>query len=154
MTMHLCFDLLLLCAPCMVRSSQQRPRQHSISYLPVPPCPQVRCAGAVWLVSLLLYCGRHPRLLPLLPDVQQALSSLLGDQNELTQVGLGWRGAGNVSVAVCPLKCLLTQSAFLLGRFPAPHPMLFPPHRRWQAVGWLLCTTWLVRAPARPCSTP
>ncbi|EFN52702.1 hypothetical protein CHLNCDRAFT_138705 [Chlorella variabilis] len=46
---------------------------------------EVRCAGAVWLVSLLLYCGRHPRLLPLLPDVQQALSSLLGDQNELTQ---------------------------------------------------------------------
>ena len=50
------------------------------------PHPQVRCAGAVWLVSLLLHCGRHPRLLPLLPDAQQALSQLLGDQNELTQV--------------------------------------------------------------------
>ena len=50
---------------------------------------EVRCAGAVWLVSLLLYCGRHPRLLPMLPDIQQALSALLGDQNELTQVRLG-----------------------------------------------------------------
>jgi proteasome component ECM29 len=49
------------------------------------PRVEVRCAGAVWLVSLLLYCGHHPRLLPLLPDVQQALGSLLGDQNELTQ---------------------------------------------------------------------
>lgn len=48
--------------------------------------PQVRCAGAVWLVSLLLHCGRHPRLVPLLPDAQEALSQLLGDQSELTQV--------------------------------------------------------------------
>jgi hypothetical protein len=32
-----------------------------------------------------LHCGRHPRLAPLLPDIQQALSALLGDQNELTQ---------------------------------------------------------------------
>lgn len=46
---------------------------------------EVRCAGAVWLVSLLLHCGRHPRLVPLLPDIQEALSQLLGDQNELTQ---------------------------------------------------------------------
>ncbi|PRW21127.1 proteasome-associated ECM29-like protein isoform X1 [Chlorella sorokiniana] len=46
---------------------------------------EVRCAGAVWLVSLLLHCRRHPRLVPLLPEAQQALSQLLGDQNELTQ---------------------------------------------------------------------
>lgn len=49
----------------------------------------MRCAGAVWLVSLLLHCRRHPRLVPLLPEAQQALSQLLGDQNELTQV---WGG--------------------------------------------------------------
>ena len=61
---------------------------------PLPPSPsplpfphqQTRCAGAVWLVSLLLQSGRHPRLAPLLPDIQAALSQLLGDPNELTQV--------------------------------------------------------------------
>ena len=31
---------------------------------------QVRCAGAVWLVSLLLYTGHHPRLMALLPQVR------------------------------------------------------------------------------------
>ncbi|PSC71704.1 proteasome-associated ECM29-like protein [Micractinium conductrix] len=46
---------------------------------------ETRCAGAVWLVSLLLQSGRHPRLAPLLPDIQAALSQLLGDPNELTQ---------------------------------------------------------------------
>ena len=49
----------------------------------------MRGAGAVWLFSLLLHCRQHPRLVPLLPEAQQALSQLLGDQNELTQV---WRG--------------------------------------------------------------
>lgn len=60
---------------------------------PLAVPPQVRCAGAVWLVSLLLHCGRHPRLVPLLPDAQEALSQLLGDQNELTQVrgSASWR---------------------------------------------------------------
>lgn len=59
----------------------------SLNYPPCCPRRQVRCAGAVWLVSLLLHCGRHPALVPLLPDAQEALSQLLGDQNELTQVG-------------------------------------------------------------------
>ncbi len=54
------------------------------------PALQVRCAGALWLVSLLLHCRRHPRLVPLLPEAQQALSQLLGDQNELTQVHIGF----------------------------------------------------------------
>jgi len=40
----------------------------------------------VWLLSLVSYTGRHPRLLPLLPDIQDAFSQLLGDTNELTQV--------------------------------------------------------------------
>ena len=46
---------------------------------------QVRCAGCVWLLSLISYTGRHPALLPVLPDVQDAFSHLLGDANELTQ---------------------------------------------------------------------
>ncbi|CAN6357538.1 unnamed protein product [Urochloa humidicola] len=44
-----------------------------------------RCAGTVWLVSLAMYCGRHPKILELLPQIQEALSHLLGDPNELTQ---------------------------------------------------------------------
>ncbi|RLM58427.1 hypothetical protein C2845_PM18G00010 [Panicum miliaceum] len=44
-----------------------------------------RCAGTVWLVSLTMYCGRHPKILELLPQIQEALSHLLGDPNELTQ---------------------------------------------------------------------
>ncbi|KAF5832303.1 proteasome stabiliser-domain-containing protein [Dunaliella salina] len=46
---------------------------------------EVRCAAAVWLVSLLTYCGRHPALLPRLSEIQEALGGLLGDANELTQ---------------------------------------------------------------------
>ena len=46
----------------------------------------MRCAGCVWLLSLVSYTGRHPKILPLLPDIQDAFSHLLGDSNELTQV--------------------------------------------------------------------
>ncbi|KAJ7569419.1 hypothetical protein O6H91_01G077400 [Diphasiastrum complanatum] len=44
-----------------------------------------RCAGCVWLVSLIIYCGRHKKLQLLLPEIQEALCHLLGDRNELTQ---------------------------------------------------------------------
>lgn len=29
-----------------------------------------RCAGTVWLLSLTIYCGRHPAIQQLLPDIQ------------------------------------------------------------------------------------
>lgn len=29
-----------------------------------------RCAGTVWLLSLTIYCGRHPAIQKLLPDIQ------------------------------------------------------------------------------------
>ncbi|KAI3814371.1 hypothetical protein L1987_19124 [Smallanthus sonchifolius] len=44
-----------------------------------------RCSGTVWLVSLTMYCGRHPSIQKLLPDIQEAFSHLIGEQNELTQ---------------------------------------------------------------------
>ncbi|XP_048529330.1 proteasome adapter and scaffold protein ECM29 [Triticum urartu] len=44
-----------------------------------------RCAGTVCLVSLTMYCGRHPKILELLPQIQEAFSHLIGDSNELTQ---------------------------------------------------------------------
>ncbi|KAL2941950.1 Proteasome adapter and scaffold protein ECM29 [Bienertia sinuspersici] len=44
-----------------------------------------RCAGTVWLLSLTMYCGRHHTIQKLLPDIQEAFSHLLGEQNELTQ---------------------------------------------------------------------
>ncbi|KAL3683346.1 hypothetical protein R1sor_001368 [Riccia sorocarpa] len=44
-----------------------------------------RCAGCVWLVSLISYCGKHARVQKMLPEIQEALSHLLGDPNELTQ---------------------------------------------------------------------
>ncbi|KAJ4979048.1 hypothetical protein NE237_009828 [Protea cynaroides] len=44
-----------------------------------------RCAGSVWLLSLTMYCGHHPKIQQLLPEIQEAFSHLLGEQNELTQ---------------------------------------------------------------------
>lgn len=44
-----------------------------------------RCAGTVWLLSLTMYCGRHHTIQKLLPDIQEAFSHLLGEQNELVQ---------------------------------------------------------------------
>ncbi|KAL9260866.1 Proteasome adapter and scaffold protein ECM29-like protein [Drosera capensis] len=44
-----------------------------------------RCAGTVWLLSLTMYCGHHPSIQQLLPEIQEAFSHLLGEQNELTQ---------------------------------------------------------------------
>ncbi|GAB2277082.1 hypothetical protein Dimus_011791 [Dionaea muscipula] len=44
-----------------------------------------RCAGTVWLLSLTMYCGHHPSVQQLLPEIQEAFSHLLGEQNELTQ---------------------------------------------------------------------
>lgn len=44
-----------------------------------------RCAATVWLVSLTMYCGHHPKIQQILPEIQEAFSHHLGDQNELTQ---------------------------------------------------------------------
>lgn len=44
-----------------------------------------RCAGTVWLLSLTMYCGRHPTIQQMLPQIQEAFSHLLGEQNELSQ---------------------------------------------------------------------
>ncbi|XP_029120499.1 uncharacterized protein [Elaeis guineensis] len=44
-----------------------------------------RCAGTVWLLSLLMYCGHHQKIQQLLPEIQEAFSHLLGEQNDLTQ---------------------------------------------------------------------
>ncbi|XP_065879858.1 uncharacterized protein [Euphorbia lathyris] len=44
-----------------------------------------RCAGTVWLLSLTMYCGRHSTIQQMLPEIQEAFSHLLGEQNELTQ---------------------------------------------------------------------
>ncbi|EPS65152.1 hypothetical protein M569_09623, partial [Genlisea aurea] len=44
-----------------------------------------RCSGTVWLLSLTIYCGHHYSIQELLPDIQEAFSHLIGEQNELTQ---------------------------------------------------------------------
>ncbi|KAF6155314.1 hypothetical protein GIB67_019840 [Kingdonia uniflora] len=44
-----------------------------------------RCAGTVWLLSLTMYCGYHPKIQQMLPEIQEAFSHLLGEQNDLTQ---------------------------------------------------------------------
>ncbi|XP_019163794.1 PREDICTED: proteasome-associated protein ECM29 homolog isoform X2 [Ipomoea nil] len=44
-----------------------------------------RCAGTVWLLSLTIYCGHHPTIQKLLPNIQEAFSHLLAEQNELIQ---------------------------------------------------------------------
>lgn len=47
--------------------------------------PEVRSCGAIWMVSLLLFCGRTAAVHAVLPRAQDALSVLLGDESELTQ---------------------------------------------------------------------
>ena len=47
--------------------------------------PEERGAACTWLLALVLHTRRHPRLLSMLPEIQEAFGSLLGDQNELTQ---------------------------------------------------------------------
>ncbi|KAL5580309.1 hypothetical protein UlMin_012751 [Ulmus minor] len=44
-----------------------------------------RCAGTVWLLSITMYCGCHSVTQKMLPEIQEAFSHLLGEQNELTQ---------------------------------------------------------------------
>ncbi|KAL5994756.1 hypothetical protein ACLOJK_024810 [Asimina triloba] len=44
-----------------------------------------RCAGTVWLLSLVMFCGHHPKIQQMLPEIQEAFSHLLGEQNDLTQ---------------------------------------------------------------------
>ncbi|PKA49156.1 hypothetical protein AXF42_Ash010841 [Apostasia shenzhenica] len=44
-----------------------------------------RCASTVWLVSLTMYCGQHPKIQQLLPEIQEVFSHHLGDNNVLTQ---------------------------------------------------------------------
>ncbi|CAN6695106.1 unnamed protein product [Malus baccata var. baccata] len=44
-----------------------------------------RCSGTVWLLSITMYCGHDPAIQKMLPDIQEAFSHLLGEQNELTQ---------------------------------------------------------------------
>jgi hypothetical protein len=53
--------------------------------------PPPRCAAALWLVSLLAYCRDAPALTSqsTLASLQSAFTALLGDSNELTQVGHG-----------------------------------------------------------------
>lgn len=47
--------------------------------------PEERCAACTWLLALITHTKRHARLLSMLPEIQEAFGSLLGDQNELTQ---------------------------------------------------------------------
>ncbi|PRQ32931.1 putative proteasome component Ecm29 [Rosa chinensis] len=44
-----------------------------------------RCAGTVWLLSITMYCGHQRAIQKMLPEIQEAFSHLLGEQNELTQ---------------------------------------------------------------------
>ncbi|KAK9795879.1 hypothetical protein WJX73_005986 [Symbiochloris irregularis] len=47
--------------------------------------PEVRCAGCVFLTSLVKFSGAQPALVARLAEVQEGLSGLLGDTGELTQ---------------------------------------------------------------------
>ena len=47
--------------------------------------PEERCASCTWLLALITHTKRHPKLVSMLPEIQEAFGSLLGDANELTQ---------------------------------------------------------------------
>jgi proteasome component ECM29 len=77
-------------APVEARSSVESEIQRKIIDSLLTECvthsrSEVRCSGAVWLVSLLLFCGKTAAVHAMLPSAQDALSSLLGDESELTQ---------------------------------------------------------------------
>ena len=50
-----------------------------------PGDAQTRCAGCVWLVSLVSFTAASPAVQARLPDIQEAFGGLLGDAGELTQ---------------------------------------------------------------------
>ena len=47
--------------------------------------PEERCAACTWLLAIVTHARRHAKLVSMLPEIQEAFGSLLGDQNELTQ---------------------------------------------------------------------
>lgn len=50
---------------------------------------QARAAGAVWLLSLVTYCGTHPQLVGRLQELQDTFFSLLGDSGGASAGGSG-----------------------------------------------------------------
>ncbi|KAF8017205.1 hypothetical protein BT93_H2408 [Corymbia citriodora subsp. variegata] len=56
-----------------------------IEDLPYSCRKEERCAGAVWLLSLTMYCGHDANIHQMLPEIQEAFVHLLCKQNELTQ---------------------------------------------------------------------
>jgi proteasome component ECM29 len=71
---------------------------------------EARCAGAVWLVSLVIFSGTHPTLQAALPQAQEALAGLLGDPNELTQETASRGLAAVYDVADAQTRAALVQS--------------------------------------------
>eukprot|EP01114_Cavostelium_apophysatum_P005403 TRINITY_DN1633_c0_g5_i1.p1 TRINITY_DN1633_c0_g5~~TRINITY_DN1633_c0_g5_i1.p1 ORF type:complete len:992 (-),score=360.72 TRINITY_DN1633_c0_g5_i1:43-3018(-) len=49
------------------------------------PNPKTRSASAVWLLSIVKYCGKHSVVQAELPTIQQLFSFLLSDPNEVVQ---------------------------------------------------------------------
>ena len=43
------------------------------------------CPGAVWILSLIKFCGKHDVILKQMEQIQESLSSLLSDSRSLTQ---------------------------------------------------------------------
>ncbi|KAF7852405.1 hypothetical protein BT93_L0950 [Corymbia citriodora subsp. variegata] len=56
-----------------------------IDDLPYSCRKEKRCAGAIWLLSLTMYCGHDANIHQMLPEIQEAFLHLLCEQNELTQ---------------------------------------------------------------------
>ena len=86
---------------------------------------QVRCAGCVWLVSLVSFAAGSGAVAPRLLDIQEAFGSLLGDSGELTQVRSApalhslstWEACRTCFVEILHspaggLKCTLTGKLF------------------------------------------
>ncbi|KAH9741799.1 ARM repeat superfamily protein [Citrus sinensis] len=48
-----------------------------------------RCAGAVWLLSLTMYCGHHPTIQQMLPEIQNELTQELASQGMSVVYELG-----------------------------------------------------------------
>lgn len=71
-----------------------------------------RCAGCLLLVSLLQLCVGSSLIAAQLPQLQDTFTGLLGDANELTQVGGGGVGGGSWC-------CLCQELCAAIGSLPS-----------------------------------
>ena len=125
---------------------------------------QVRCAGCVWLVSLVSFSAASGAVGPRLLDIQEAFGGLLGDAGELTQVSAAGdvrTGLMRAGSAVAPALIRGSiQAGRLCSQRPADHAAscAFAEPAAWGSAGECnpgaaapcMCMCWGARTGCAP----